>query len=197
MSIAGLNYSRGLGGAHPGEIGETWQERGPAYSPPMSTAVDLAHLLPTSEVVLRLGAATIFGAAVGFDREIHAKPAGLRTQALVSLGAATITLVTSELALLATSYDADAVSRAIQGVVTGIGFLGGGVILRDQTGLQVQGLTTAATIWISAALGLACGAGLWRLAFIPFVLAMAALWLLHPVEEAIRRRQAARQAAGK
>jgi putative Mg2+ transporter-C (MgtC) family protein len=170
---------------------------GPAYSAAMSAAPDLSNLLATPEVMLRLGAATLFGAAVGFDREMHNKPAGLRTQALVALGAATITLVTSELALIATEYDANAVSRAIQGVVTGIGFLGGGVILRDQTGQQVQGLTTAATIWVSAALGLACGAGLWRLALIPFVLTIAVLWLLHPVEDAIRRRHAAQQAAGK
>lgn len=161
----------------------------------MSASPDFAHLLATPEVLLRLGAATVFGAGVGLDRELRAKPAGLRTQALVALGAATITLVTSELSLLTATYDANAVSRAIQGIVTGIGFLGGGVILRDATGQQVQGLTTAATIWVSAALGLACGAGLWRLALIPFGLAMAALWLLHPVEEAIRRRQAGKPAA--
>lgn len=162
----------------------------------MPVSPDFSQLLATSEVLLRLGAATLFGAAVGFDRELHAKPAGLRTQALVALGAATITLVTSELAQLATVYDASAVSRAVQGIVTGIGFLGGGVILRDQAGQQVQGLTTAACIWVSAALGLACGAGLWRLALIPFLFTIAVLWLLHPVEEAIRRRHTARLAAG-
>lgn len=145
-------------------------------------------MLPTSAVLLRLGAATFLGAVVGFDRELHAKPAGLRTQALVALGAATVTLVTAELAELAPVFDAGAVSHAIQGVITGIGFLGGGVILRDQTGQQVQGLTTAASIWVSAALGLACGAGLWRLAFITLGFTISVLWLLHPVEEAIRHR---------
>ncbi|HTH49126.1 MAG TPA: MgtC/SapB family protein, partial [Candidatus Limnocylindria bacterium] len=87
----------------------------------MAVAPDFAHLLAVPEVFLRLGAATLFGAALGFDREMHAKPAGLRTQALVALGAATITLVTSELSLLTATFNPDAVSRAVQGIVTGIG----------------------------------------------------------------------------
>ncbi len=178
-------------------MGGAWQERRLAYCAAMSVSPDYAHLLATPEVLLRLGAATAFGAVVGLDRELHAKPAGLRTQALVALGAATITLVTSELSLLAAAYDANAVSRAVQGIVTGIGFLGGGVILRDSTGQQVQGLTTAATIWVSAALGLACGAGLWRLALIPFGLTLAVLWLLRPVEEALRRWEAKKRAVAK
>jgi putative Mg2+ transporter-C (MgtC) family protein len=154
----------------------------------MSAPPDFSHLLPTSAVLLRLGAATFLGAVVGFDRELHSKPAGLRTQALVALGAATVALMTSELAQMTAEFDVRAVSQAIQGVITGIGFLGGGVILRDQTGQQVQGLTTAASIWVSAALGLACGAGLWRLAFITLGFTISVLWLLHPVEEAIRHR---------
>jgi putative Mg2+ transporter-C (MgtC) family protein len=149
---------------------------------------DFQHLLSTREVLLRLGAATLFGAIVGFDRELHAKPAGLRTQALVALGAATVTLVASDLAQAGPAYSPDAVSRAIQGVITGIGFLGAGAIVRDQSSQQVHGLTTAAAVWVSSALGLACGAGLWRLALIPLGLALAVLWLLHPIEERIRRR---------
>ncbi len=149
---------------------------------------EFQHLLSTREVLLRLGAATAFGAIVGFDRELHSKPAGLRTQALVALGAATVTLVVSDLAQVGSTYSPEAVSRAIQGVITGIGFLGAGAIVRDQSSQQVHGLTTAASVWVSSALGLACGAGLWRLALIPLGLALAVLWLLHPVEERIRRR---------
>lgn len=144
--------------------------------------------LSNREVLLRLGVASLFGALVGFNREIHFKPAGLRTQALVALGSATITLLASDLVLESGHPNVDAISRAIQGVITGIGFLGAGAILRDRSGVQVHGLTTAASVWISAALGLACGAGLWRLAVIPLVLALGILWLLSPVEEWIHRR---------
>lgn len=160
----------------------------PALFPAMAVTGDLPVQLSTREVLLRLGAASLFGALVGFNREIHLKPAGLRTQALVALGSATITLVASDLVLESGHPNVDAISRAVQGVITGIGFLGAGAILRDRAGVQVHGLTTAASVWISSALGLACGAGLWRLALIPLGLALGILWLLTPVEEWIHRR---------
>ncbi len=156
--------------------------------PVIAASGDLTSRLSNHEVLLRLGAASLFGALVGFNREIHFKPAGIRTQALVALGAATVTLVTSDLVLESGQPNVDAISRGMQGVITGIGFLGAGAILRDRSGVQVHGLTTAASVWISAALGLACGAGLWRLALIPLGLALGILWLLQPVEELIHRR---------
>lgn len=143
--------------------------------------------IATKEVLLRLGAASLFGALVGYNRELHLKPAGLRTQALVALGSATITLVMSDLVLESGLHNVDALSRTIQGVITGIGFLGAGAILRDRSGMQVHGLTTAASVWVSASLGLACGAGLWRLALIPLGFALGILWLLQPLEDRIRR----------
>jgi len=106
----------------------------------------------------RLLLATLFGALIGLNREREGKPAGLRTHALVALGAATLTIV----GLLLRSSDAGAPGRVLQGIVAGVGFIGAGVILHRHNGRGVEGLTTAAAIWIVAAIGVATGAGLWR-----------------------------------
>ena len=107
------------------------------------------------DIFVRLGAATAIGGAIGLNRELHHKPTGVRTLGLVGLGSA--------LAMLAVADDPQAdVSRVIQGVITGIGFLGAGVILHRPTGGKVHGLTTAATIWVTACLGILCGIAAWR-----------------------------------
>jgi len=106
----------------------------------------------------RLLLATLFGALIGLNREREGKPAGLRTHALVALGAATLTIV----GLLLRSSDAGAPGRVLQGIVAGVGFIGAGVILHRHNGRGVEGLTTAAAIWIVAAIGVTTGAGLWR-----------------------------------
>lgn len=113
-------------------------------------------------IALRLGAALLAGAIIGIDREFRNKPAGLRTHALVSLGAAVVVLAT----IGASQGNADAMSRAVQGIITGIGFLGAGVIMQHEAERRIEGLTTAASIWIAAGLGIACGAGLVELALI-------------------------------
>jgi putative Mg2+ transporter-C (MgtC) family protein len=106
------------------------------------------------DIILRLGAAMLIGCLIGLDRELHHKSTGIRTLGLVALGSA--------LAVLAVAKDPDAdASRVIQGVITGVGFLGAGVILHGPTGLQVQGLTTAAAIWITASLGVLSGLAAW------------------------------------
>lgn len=110
----------------------------------------MAHHLPVLTVVMRLGLALLLAAILGVERELAAQPAGLRTHTLVSLGAALFTLVGAE------TLGTDPTRIAAQ-VVTGIGFLGGGAILRE--GANVRGLTTAATLWTAAAIGLACGLG--------------------------------------
>ncbi len=112
----------------------------------------------TLDAALRLGSAVAIGGLVGLDRGLRQKPAGLRTHALVSLGAALMTYTGIELSTAAPSE----VTRVLQGVIAGVGFLGGGVILRDAQDQRVRGLTTAASIWIVAGLGVACGAGHWR-----------------------------------
>lgn len=128
------------------------------------------------------------GAAIGLNRGRSGKPAGLRTQALVTLGSATVTVAMFELASIGPVFDTSALSRVIQGVLTGIGFLGAGVIFRDNSGHRVEGLTTAASIWVSAALGLACGAGLWRLALLGMVLALVILQFGIQLENAVQRQ---------
>ena len=113
----------------------------------------------TSQILLRLTIAAIVGSVLGLNRELKGKPAGLRTHALVTLGAALMGVMCAPPGQIVS--DLSAVSRVIQGVLTGIGFLGGGVILRDSSNQRVHGLTTAATIWIAASLGVACGVGYW------------------------------------
>jgi putative Mg2+ transporter-C (MgtC) family protein len=109
----------------------------------------------TFEIALRLGAALLAGALIGLDREIKKRPAGLQTHALVSLGAALTVLVI----VLGSGPSGDPASRVVQGIITGIGFLGAGVIMQYERERRVEGLTTAASIWTAAALGMACGAG--------------------------------------
>jgi len=128
------------------------------------------------EVFLRLGAAVLAGALIGFDREVRNKPAGLRTMALVALGSAVFVVAG------ASGVSADAASRVIQGVITGVGFLGAGSIIRGQTEQSVRGLTTAASIWLAAAAGIACGLALW-----PLVLIACSLGLLILVLEPLDR----------
>src|SRR5262245_36052296 len=118
------------------------------------------------DIVVRLGAAILIGGAIGLDRNLHHKPTGVRTLGLVAVGA---------LAVLAVAHDRQAdVSRVIQGVITGVGFIGAGVILHQATNGKVHGLTTAASIWVTAALGVLCGLAAWKL----LVVAMAGVLFL-------------------
>ena len=133
------------------------------------------------ETALRLGAALIVGALFGLNRELHGKPAGLRTHALVSLGAATAAILILRAPDGHLTADPNAISRVIQGILTGVGFLGAGVILRDPAG-HVTGLTTAATIWVCAVLGLVCGLGYWVVLGVTVVLTTMTLLLGRPLE---------------
>jgi putative Mg2+ transporter-C (MgtC) family protein len=138
------------------------------------------------EIALRLGAALVIGAGLGLNRDLHGKPAGLRTHGLVSLGAAVAALVSLGLPGESKAIDPNAISRVLQGILTGIGFLGAGVIMRDPSG-HVTGLTTAATIWVCAALGAACGLGYWPLLGIASGLTLVALILGGPIEHLVER----------
>lgn len=136
------------------------------------------------DVAARLGSATLAGAALGINRDLHHKPAGLRTHALVSLGSAMVVVTAASM----TGGDAAAVSRIIQGLVTGVGFIGAGVILHHDAERRVVGLTTAASLWIAAALGSASGTGSWSVLGLGLVLTLAVLILGGPVERAWERR---------
>jgi putative Mg2+ transporter-C (MgtC) family protein len=138
------------------------------------------------ETVICLGAALILGGMLGLDRELHGKPVGLRTYALVSLGAAVATIVVPESPNHSLAIDRNAIGRVVQGILTGIGFLGAGVILRDPKG-HVTGLTTAATIWIFAVLGIVCGLGYWSILVIGFGLTTFALLFGQRVERLVER----------
>ena len=134
----------------------------------------------TLELAMRLGAAALVGAAMDLNRDLHGKSTGVRTLGLVGLGSALAVLAFGQ----ASSADA---SRALQGIVTGIGFLGAGVIVRSNDGDHVHGLTTAACVWLTACIGAACGASEWRsiLLSLPFVLVI--LLCGGPFEKAIDR----------
>lgn len=140
------------------------------------------------DIFLRLSLATVCGLVLGFDRELRQKPAGLRTHALVALGSGLATLVGLELAEPGARGFAEA-SRVIQGIVAGIGFIGGGTILRRGEGPEVHGLTTAATIWVVAALGVASGAGLWEPVLVSLGLTIVLLSLGGRLDGWIERRR--------
>lgn len=145
-------------------------------------------------IAMRLGASVLVGGLVGLNRDLHHKPAGVRTHALVSLGAALIVIV----ALPPGGDDPhryDALSRVVQGVLTGIGFLGAGVILRNPDKQHISGLTTAATIWLTALLGVACGIGQYLPVAIASLIGAAVLLFGGRFERAFRRRLAKEQGA--
>jgi putative Mg2+ transporter-C (MgtC) family protein len=144
--------------------------------------------LGDGETVIRVLAAVAAGACLGWERESSHKPAGLRTHILVTLGAAATVVAAlklhHELAIAGDTGGAD-LMKAIAGIVGGVGFLGAGSIIRDSTG--VRGLTTAATIWLSAAIGMACGLGYYVLAAACVFIALGTLVLLGLLERHVLR----------
>ena len=133
--------------------------------------------LATEDVALRLGAAVAAGILIGLNRDLQNKPIGMRTLGLVALGAAVVTVATIQVPGMAENPDAMSrvVQGLIQGIMAGISFIGAGVILRDREAHVVRGLTTAATVWVTAALGIACGLAAWRSVAIALVLALLLL----------------------
>jgi putative Mg2+ transporter-C (MgtC) family protein len=106
------------------------------------------------EILIRLGSAALIGCVLGLNRELRDRPAGMRTHGVVCLGSALMVVASFQIAFDGTSLDRPAVLRTVQGLLAGIGFLGGGAILRDNSQQNVQGLTTAASIWVAAGLGI-------------------------------------------
>lgn len=140
------------------------------------------------DVALRLAAAMVAGMVMGLNRDLKGKPAGVRTLGLVGLGSALATMAASGF-VTTTNLNVDAVSRAIQGIITGIGFLGAGVIFREQHEgqMRVRGLTTAASIWLTACFGMVCGIGAWSVGFTALVLSLVLLAFGKHVERLARK----------
>jgi putative Mg2+ transporter-C (MgtC) family protein len=134
------------------------------------------------DLVWRLLLAAGLGAALGVEREYRQKPAGLRTNILIAVGSALFTIMSTA---MATSSGADPARIAAQ-IVVGVGFLGGGAIMRNHE--AVHGLTTAATIWVNAAIGVAAGTGQFMLATFTAALTLAVLVVLPPIESYFERR---------
>lgn len=147
------------------------------------------------ELVLRIAVGTALGGVIGYERDIHGRPAGLRTHAVVALASATFMVVSTHMAYYQHYRSGDLVevdgSRIAASVVSGIGFLAGGAILRN--GITVQGLTTAAGLWLVAAIGLCAGGGMYIESVAATVIGLAALMFLRRFEDKddrVRRRLA-------
>ena len=141
------------------------------------------------DTLLRLIAASICGMVIGLNRDVNNKPMGMRTLGLVSLACALASVAAVHYADL--DQHPDALSRVVQGVLqgvlAGIGFIGAGVILRDPGAGEVHGLTTAATVWVAAALGVACAFAAWHLVFAGLGIALFILIVMKPVERLLVR----------
>ncbi len=144
---------------------------------------DLNDIAGATRLLLRLLLAAVLGGVLGWEREARGKAAGMRTHMLVCVGAALFVLVPLEVGV-----SDDAMTRVIQGLVTGIGFLGAGTIIKGQDAGRVRGLTTAASVWMTAAIGLAAGWGRGATAVASTLGALAVLYLLPHVEERGTRR---------
>lgn len=145
------------------------------------------------ELIVRILVGTALGAVIGYERDIHGRPAGLRTHAIVALASATFMVVSTHLAYYQGYHEGDFTevdgSRIAASVVSGIGFLAGGAILR--TGLSIQGLTTAAGLWLVAAIGLCAGGGMYLeslAATVVGVIALTALRRFEDKDDRTRRR---------
>jgi len=138
-------------------------------------------------VVIRIVAAVILGGILGIQRERAGKPAGLRTHMIVCLGTAVVVL-----ACLASSMDMSGLSRVVQGIVTGIGFIGAGSILKLSEQREIRGLTTAAGLWMTAAIGVAVGLGSLGVALIGTAATFIVLSLIGAVEAQLEKREKTR-----
>lgn len=132
------------------------------------------------EVIVRLMVAALLCAAVGFEREYHRKPAGIRTNMLVGIGTAVMTIASIEMAQLSSSPASVNISQLAAAVITGIGFIGAGAIIHARG--AVHGLTTAASIWVVASIGIVSGMGLYHVAVVATVLTMVILAVLRGVQ---------------
>jgi putative Mg2+ transporter-C (MgtC) family protein len=141
-------------------------------------------MLTSNEIIMRLLLGTLFGGVIGFERQVHGRPAGFRTHILVCIAAVLIMLVSEYYQYLSSidpSYVRIDPGRIAAGALAGVGFIGAGVVLK--AGLSIQGLTTAACIWVVSAIGLAIGSGLYLAGAVTFVITIFSLASLRIVEK--------------
>jgi putative Mg2+ transporter-C (MgtC) family protein len=148
-------------------------------------------LLDWTDIILRLGTATLASGAIGLNRDLHGKPIGLKTLGLVGLSTATVVVLAVQFA--APGKVSDAESRVIQGILTGIGFLGAGVIVRERDRFRVRGLTSAACAFLVACIGIVSGAGQWRIVVTALVMALVLLTIGRPAERWLHRALGGRE----
>ena len=141
--------------------------------------------LDWSEILLRLGSATLAGSTIGLNRDLQGKPIGLKTLGIVGLSTATVVLLAVQFA--EPGKITDAASRVIQGILTGIGFLGAGVIVHESNRFRVRGLTSAACTFLAACLGIACGAGQWKVVLVALAFAFVLLTIGRRIERWLHR----------
>lgn len=144
---------------------------------------DFGNVEDLTRVALRLVVAVLLGALIGYERERRHASAGLRTHMLVALGAALFVVVPHEAGL-----DSEALSRVLQGVIAGVGFLGAGAVLKMRDEGEIHGLTTAASIWATAAIGIAVGMGREATALLATVIVLIILALLYRWGRRIEQR---------
>jgi putative Mg2+ transporter-C (MgtC) family protein len=143
------------------------------------------HYLSGGELIARLAVGTVLGLAIGFERQLRRRPAGLQTSSLIVVGAALF-------ATIAPSFGVNTDLRIVANTVTGVGFLAGGVILKD--GMSVSGLNTAATLWAAAAVGALAGVGLFVEASLGAFVLISLNFLMGPLSEYMDRRIERREA---
>ena len=170
----------------------TWTDLLPVAPQEMDRLWNLS--IPLSDALVRLGAALLVGFAIGLDREWRNRPAGLRTHMMVSLAAAVFTLVAFDIDALVLERDGGVTDplRLLEAITAGVAFLAAGNIIRSGAG--VEGLTTAAGLWLAGAMGLACGRGLFGLAALATVLAVFVLVGLRLLERPLNRGAARAEA---
>lgn len=144
-----------------------------------------------ARVVFRLGVAALLGGIIGVQRERVGKAAGLRTHMLVALGSALFVVAPIEFGM-----SDEAMSRIIQGLVTGVGFLGAGAILKLEGNRQITGLTSAAGLWLTAAVGIAAGLGQWGSAVVGVVSSLLILEVVARIEIRLTDKTAAQRETG-
>ncbi|MFZ6655779.1 MgtC/SapB family protein [Undibacterium sp. TJN19] len=145
-------------------------------------------MLSYTEIIFRLVSAVLIGGVIGLDRNLHGKPTGIKTLGLVAMGASLLSMTGMNFSMVQGNLDTSSVSRVIQGIITGIGFLGAGVITHDLVKDRIHGLTTAASIWVTAALGIVCGVGYWQIAGIAMIIVVLLFTIGRPLEKMLHQK---------